>query len=418
MPGLIKTLLVLGIVTLAPLLSFAQSGSMSNMNGAGMSLMEEASGTSMNPVASSEPMIMTEARGWSWMFMGAAFLVDAQQSGPRGHDKLFSTNWLMSAAQHSLGKGSVRIRLMLSLEPATVTSRRYPELFQTGETAYGFPLVDAQHPHNFVMALDLTYAHPLGQNGVWEVYYAPVGDPALGPVAFPHRASAAELPQAPLGHHWEDSTHIAYNVASVALTHGVFRWEASGFHGAEPGENRWIVTSGAMDSWASRVSVFPNKHWMAQFSVGRLTHPESSYPGDVIRSTGSVHYTKPLRSGDWSSSLIWGRNHDTNTKQNGDAYTLESVIHLSRKNILTGRAELVDKDDLFTTVPVLDSRTFRIGAYTLGYTREIGVALKSLQTALGGSVTQYSLPDAIKPYYGNRPWGVDVYLRVHLKQPH
>jgi hypothetical protein len=414
----VKILVWLGAWAFSSRFCYAQSGSMSNMNEAGMSLMEEASGTSMNPIASSMPMLTTEAAGWSWMSMGQAFLVDTQQSGPRGHDKLFSTNWLMIGAEHHLGKGSFMIRLMLSLEPATVTARRYPELFQTGETAYGLPLVDAQHPHNFIMGLSFTYAHPTGQHGLWEVYYAPVGDPALGPVAFPHRASAVELPQAPLAHHWEDSTHISYNVASTAFSYKMFRWEASGFHGAEPGENRWIVTYGQMDSWSSRLSVFPNKHWMAQFSAGRITHPEALQAGDVFRATASLHYTKALRGGDWSSSLIWGRNHDTESKRNSNAYTLESVIPLSRNNILTGRAELVDKDELFPLVPSLEGREFQIGAYTVGYSREIGRAFRVLQTALGGNMTLYSLPEAIKPYYGDRPWGVDVYLRIRLTQPH
>jgi len=400
--------------------AFAQDDAMSSMNSAGMSLMEEASGTSMNPTASTQPgMLMTHGLGWNWMFMGEAFIVDTQEAAPRGHDKLFSTNWLMTGAEHHVGKGSVMVRLMLSLEPATITDRRYPELFQTGETAYGIPLVDAQHPHNLIMGLGVTYAHPLGPSGLFEISYAPVGDPALGPVAFPHRASAVELPQAPLGHHWEDSTHISYNVATTAFTYKKLRWEASGFHGAEPGENRWIITYGAMDSWATRLSVLPNSHWLAQVSVGRITHPESTSNGDVVRATASLHYTKALHGGDWSSSLIWGRNHYTDSKQNGDAYTLESVLPVSRKNILTGRAELVDKNELFTTtVPALDGRSFRIGAYTLGYTRELGTVLKVVGTAIGANGTAYSLPGAIKPYYGDRPWGVDVFLRLRLKQVH
>jgi hypothetical protein len=389
---------------------------MSDMNEAGMSLMQVASGTSMNPTAAEMPMLMTHAAGWNWMFMGQAFVVDTQQASPRGHDKFYSTNWFMTGVEHRVGKGSFMVQLMLSLEPATVTGRRYPELFQTGETAYNIPLVDAQHPHNFIMGLGFTYAHPWGSEGLWEVYYAPVGDPALGPVAFPHRASAADLPQAPLAHHWEDSTHIAYNVATGAVQYKIVRLEVSGFHGAEPGENRWIVTYGAMDSWSARASLFPTKHWMAQVSVGRLHRPEPGELGDVVRTTASLHYTKALAAGDWSSSLIWGRNHATETKANGNAYTLESLLPLSRRNILTGRAELVDKNELFDTTPALENASFRIGAYTLGYTRELGSAFRVFKTAVGANATAYSLPGAIKPYYGDRPWGVDLYLRIRLKK--
>ena len=184
---------------------------MENMNDAGMYLMNMSSGTSMNALSWPMPMLSPSLGSWSLMIMGQAFLVDTQQSGPRGADKLYSTNWFMISAQHSLGKGSVMFQSMLSLEPATITSERYPLLFQTGETAYGKPLVDAQHPHDLIMGFGVHYARPLAENTMLQLYYAPVGDPALGPVAFPHRASAFELPQATLSHHWQDSTHIAAN---------------------------------------------------------------------------------------------------------------------------------------------------------------------------------------------------------------
>ena len=159
------------------------------MNQAGMYLMNLSSGTSLNPQSWPMPMLMPRIGSWNLMLMGQAFLVDTQQSGPRGGDKFYSSNWGMAAAQHSLGSGSVMVQSMLSLDPATVTNRSYPLLFQTGETAYGKPLTDAQHPHDFFMGLGVNYARPLGESTMLHLYYAPVGDPALGPVAFPHRAS-------------------------------------------------------------------------------------------------------------------------------------------------------------------------------------------------------------------------------------
>src|SRR5690349_17407895 len=169
-----------------------------DMNPAGMFLMEQASGTSMNPRSWQMPMLMFNAAGWHIMTMAEAFLTDTQQSGPRGHDKFYSTNWGMFAAEHAVGRGSLLVQSMLSLEPATVTNRSYPLLFQTGETAYGRPLIDAQHPHDFFMSLGLLYARPLGESTMFQAYFAPIGDPALGPIAFPHRASAMEMPQATL----------------------------------------------------------------------------------------------------------------------------------------------------------------------------------------------------------------------------
>jgi hypothetical protein len=404
---------------LIPFLSFAQ---MSSMNHAGMYLMNMASGTSMNPDSWPMPMLMRGTGSWNLMFMGQAFLVDTQQSGPRGGDKLYSANAVMFSASHSFAGGTVQFQSMISLEPLTVTDRRYPELFQTGETAYGRPIVDGQHPHNFLMGLGVDYAHSLGAGAMLQLYYAPVGDPALGPVAFPHRASAAELPQAPLSHHWQDSTHISGNVATVAVKHSWFRLEASGFHGAEPGEDRWKIPWGAMDSWSGRLSISPFSNWTAQVSAGRITHPELLSPGDVIRTTASLAYSKPEGAGEaWSTSLIWGRNHDASMGHNLNSYLIESVYPFWRRNYLTGRIEYVDKDELFDDTPALEAQldrtagsTFRIGAYTAGYMRDIGT-LKMIEAGIGANASVYTLPAATKPYYGDRPWGVNVVLRIRLK---
>src|SRR4051794_28108993 len=238
-----------------------------SMNSAGSFLMQESSGTAFQPSAWPMATVMNQAGDWHLMWMGQAFIVDTQQFGSsRAGDKFYSTNWGMLAAVHKVGGGSVMLRGMVSLEPATVSDRRYPLLFQTGETAFGKPIVDGQHPHDFVMELSVQYALPLGEKKMFNVYYAPVGDPALGPVAYPHRASAMELPQATLAHHWEDSTHIANNVVTAGLQFDKVRIEGSGFRGREPNEGRWNIDMGAMDSWSGRLSVFPSSRWMAQVS--------------------------------------------------------------------------------------------------------------------------------------------------------
>ena len=252
-------------------------------------------------------------------------------------------HWLMASAEHKLGtNGALQFTTMLSLEPATVTKRRYPLLFQTGETAYGNPIRDGQHPHDFVMALSVQYALTLNEHTTLHLYFAPVGDPALGPVAYPHRASAGELPQATISHHWQDSTHIANEVVTAALAYKKVKLEASGFHGTEPDELRWNIDHGAIDSWSTRLWYFPSGRWAAQVSVGRIAKPEALEPGDQVRATGSLHYTR----GSWSSSLIWGRDHSTATKRNLNSYLAETVLAVKKRNFLTARAELVDKDEL------------------------------------------------------------------------
>jgi hypothetical protein len=271
------------------------------------------------------------------------------------------------------------------------------------------------------MGLSAQYAHPLDRDTMLQIYYAPVGDPALGPVAFPHRASAFELPQATLGHHWQDSTHIADNVATVAVRHRWLRLEASGFYGSEPNENRWNIDWGKMDSYSARFSVAPNANWLAQVSAGHLTRPERQEGTNVVRTTASLQYSRPLDIGtSWSTSLIWGRNHQTANRRNLNSYLLETLYPASRRNFLTARVELVDKDELFALQPEIEQQlertagsTFRIHAYTAGYTRDIAT-VRNVEAGVGANVTFYRIPSAIQPYYGEHPRGLSVYLRFRL----
>jgi len=395
----------------------------SGMGGDDDFFMAESSGTAVQPSAWPMPMVMTNPGSWRLMWMGQAFLVDTQQTGPLGADKFYSTNWGMLSAVHRLVDGAVMLRTMLSLEPATITERRYPLLFQTGETAFGNPITNAQHPHDFVMELSVQYSHSMGERATFDLYYGVIGDPALGPVAYPHRASAAEIPQATLGHHWEDSTHIANNVLTAVLAFKAVRFEASGFHGAEPDENRWNFDFGPMNSYSGRITFTPTPRWAAQVSAGHLTLPEALEPGDVVRTTASVEYVVPRsRDNSWATSLIWGRNWKTAPKYGSNAVLAETVFPFRDKNFLTGRYEWSQRDELFSDNPVLaaqlsmntGTRWFDISAYTMGYTRDIGT-FHGVETGLGANVSLYGIPNAIKPYYGDHPLGVNVYLRIRLR---
>ena len=395
------------------------------MNPSSALLMEESSGTSVQPRGWDMPMVMTHSGTWQLSWMAQAFVVDVQQSHvntppgalQRGGDKLYSTNWGMLSTQHSLFSGTVMLRTMLSLEPATITDRRYPELFQLGETAYGQPIIDGQHPHNLFMEIGVQYAQPVGR-AVFNLYYAPVGDPTLGPTAYPHRASAAELPQATLGHHYEDSTHISDNVTTAEVAWHSVHIEAGGFYGHEPGENRWNFQFGPMDSWASRLTWLPLPNWQAQVSTGRIHHPEAINPGDEERTTASMEYASDERS----ASLIWGRDYKTAGRYAVNAITAEGVMPVARRNLLTGRYEWSQRDELFADEPALEStlpRWFDISAYTAGYTREIGT-WHSADFGIGANGTVYGMGDtpahnALTNIYGDRPWGASVYLRVRLK---
>ncbi len=377
------------------------------------------SGTDVEPNSTPHPMLMTMLDGWLLMLHGEAFLIDTQQSGPRGPDKLFSTNWVMPMAQREIGNAKLTLRTMLSLEPATVSDRRYPELFQEGETAYGLPIVDGQHPHNFFMELAGIYDYAVDDKTLISFYAAPVGDPALGPPAFPHRASASEDPIAPLGHHLQDSTHIADDVITFGATYRGLKLEASGFHGREPGEDRWEIDQGKIDSWAARATINPAENWSIQYSIGQLRAPEALFPTENIRRmTASLMYNRPLRYGNWASMLLWGRNQSLLDGNVGNSYLFESTLHL-RRNFAWTRIENVDRTNELLIgenplPPGFTERYFaRVQAYTTGYDRDIA-HVAHLPTAIGGQITWYGVPDVLKPIYGAHPIGGILFIRVRV----
>ena len=376
------------------------------------------SGTSAEPDSTPVPMLMTAKGAWMLMFHANVFVLDEQQSSPRGEDKFFSTNWFMGMAQRPLGPGVFTARAMLSLEPATVTGRQYPLLFQQGETAFGKPIVDGQHPHDLFMEIAALYDLKLGKQGLLSFYFAPVGDPAIGPVAYPHRASAAEDPVAALGHHQEDSTHIADDVVTVGVAYRIARLEASGFHGREPDESRWNIDQGKIDSWSTRLTIQPGKNWSGQYSYGRIKSPEALFPAeDQERMTASIQYNRPLHNGNWTSTAIWGRTRSLKDNSIFNSYALESLVRFGTRNYAWTRIENVDRSNELilgeNSLPAnfREQQIGRVQAYTFGYDRDIDL-IPHVATALGAQVTTYGVGNALKPIYGSRPVGVALFLRI------
>lgn len=384
-------------------------------------LRHTGSGTDLEPASSAPPMLMQmRPSGWMLMLHGEAIVTGQQQTGPRGRDKLFSVNWLMPMAQRSYGNGQLTLRAMFSLEPATVTGRYYPELFQQGETAFGKPIVDGQHPHDLFMELAGIYDLKLGTHGLFTLYAAPVGDPALGPEAFPHRPSIGDDPLAPLGHHLEDSTHIAYDVLTGGLSMGReqrgLRLEASGFHGREPDENRWHIEVGAIDTWSARVSGTISKDWAAQYSLGHLHSPEAVHPDeDVLRQTASVAYHHDFRLGSLNSIAVWGRNHTDGSPIDATGYLFEGALQRSGRETMWTRIENADRttDLLEDAAPPVESAVGRVQAYTGGYARRIW-SCGHATAELGAQITGYGVPERLAPLYGQHPFGVAGLLKLQL----
>jgi hypothetical protein len=427
------------------------------------------SGTSIEPASTPTSMIMSHYRGWMLMLHGTAFIADTQQhaasnpTGPspatcaqfnapclppviRGGDKLFSTNWLMPMAMRPLGQngryGQLTLRAMFSLEPATISARQYPELFQQGETAFGKPIIDGQHPHDFFMEVAALYDLRLGEHALLSLYAAPVGDPAIGPTAYPHRLSASEDPIAALGHHQEDSTHIAFNVFTGGITWRWLRFEESGFHGAEPTEQRWgfqpSPNGHAVDSYSSRITFSPTQNWTSQYSIAHIVSPEALYPNEnQQRQTASIMYNRPIgahhdttsmpgmdmstpATGNWSTTLLWGRTKSLTDGSKENSYLLESLLQFRTSNYVWTRIENAARSSELLLPPgsplppnFTESPIGHVAAYTFGYDRDYRI-LPHLLTAPGAQFTTYTTPAPLVSTYGQHPWGVVLFVRFRI----
>ncbi len=387
---------------------------MSNGASAWMPSAHVSSGTGWQPAAVADHSWMKSLGGWEGMAHGEIFVDYNQQGGPRGAGKAESVNWAMVMEQHKFAGGTALFREMFSGESLTVPHPGFPELFQTGETYHGQALVDHQHPHNLFSELAVDYSRPFADHLSWLFYGGPVGEPALGPVAYMHRASAAELPMAPLSHHWQDSTHISFGVLTTGLVVYRLKVEGSVFNGREPNEKRYTIQFAALDSWSTRLSLAPSRNWTAQYSYGRIEHPEALEPGSQRRQTASVEYVRPfgsglLANGSWATTLVWGRVHNVLDDHNLNSYLLESTLNLWSKNYVFSRIELVDKDELFPDNPLLPS--YRIGAYTFGGDRDL-IQNRLWQLAAGADLTFYSKPASLNASYGSNPVSFQIFLRM------
>jgi len=403
----------------------ASDQSMQNMPGMNMGAatsslpsFHASSGTAWQPASVPDPIWMISADGWDLMLHGTVFATYNQQGGPRGAGKAESVNYLMAMEQHRLGAGTLLFRQMFSAESLTSPHPGFPLLFQTGETYHGQPLIDHQHPHNVFAELSVLYTLPFNGKISWLLYGGPSAEPALGPVTYIHRASASEDPAAPLSHHLQDSTHTSFGVVTTGFIlnskFAPFKFEGSAFNGREPNEQRWSIQLGALDSWSFRASAAPTRNWVAQYSYGRLLHPEALDPNNERRQTASLEYNRALSggrlgNGNWATTLVWGRKFKELDRTTQNSYLLESTLNFLQRDYAYTRLELVDKDELFPAAATHSA--YRIGAYTFGGVRDL-VQNPHWQVGLGGDVTFYSKPAVLDPVYGNSPVSFHVFVRV------
>jgi len=375
------------------------------------------SGTSWLPDASPMHAAHFMLGRWSLMLHGRGYLQYDWQGGSRGSNQLGIVNWAMGAATRPLGAGQVQLRAMLSAEPWTIGSRGYPLLAQSGESYRGAALHDRQHPHDLFMEVAALYEWPVARNLGLSLYLAPVGEPAVGPVAFPHRPSAADDPLAPISHHWQDGTHITFGVVTAGVFTRALKLEGSWFNGREPDEHRtgFDYAGRRLDSYGARLTANPGPRWSVSAWYAYLKSPEVLHPDESLHRYGVAALTTQQlgQRGQWASALIWGANDPIGSGQASNSAVLESNLDLDGTNAVFGRAEYVRKSAQELAVASAPSTAeYDVGVLALGYLRTVGT-VAGLAAGLGVRGSVNLVPSSLEAEYGSRaPVGLAVYLRL------
>lgn len=379
----------------------------------GISMERMGSGTTWIPDAVRLPSSHFSIGSWMVMLHGFAFGQYDWQEGPRGSEQFGSLNWAMVMADRPIAGGRIQLRFMPSLDPWTVTRCGYPLLLQSGETCNGEPLVDRQHPHDFFMELGALYEREITRDVALLLYAAPAGEPALGPVAFMHRPSAMDEPQAPLGHHWQDATHISFGVATVGLFTKTARLEFSAFNGREPDEERWNMDLAPLTSYSGRITVNPTRNLSVTAGFGVLDNPERApVPETVTRFVTSVMHGISWGEGNqWATSLVFGSNRHEDHDPSASVL-LESQAVLG-DNTIFGRVERVTKSAHDLDIGgVPDETTFGVSAASIGYIRDF-VRAGGVTIGVGARATLNFVPGELASAYGSRtPRGAMVFIRL------
>jgi hypothetical protein len=349
------------------------------------------------------------AGDWMLMAHGHVTAQYTDHKGPRGDDLLYSTSMLMLSGERETGWGRIQLRSMLSLEP-TMAARGYPNLFATGETADGVPLVDRQHPHDLFMELAARVDFNLGDGSLF-LYGGPVGEPSIGPSAFMHRGSAQYNPEPPITHHWFDSTHITYGVVTAGYATKHWQIEASAFRGREPDEERWGIETPKLDSWSVRATINPTPTLSFQASHAFLKQPEAGHGAqDEHRTTASAHYANGRF---WATAAFSAK--DRSPGGTLTAWLAEASYDLSKHHSIFARYENAANDEL---VPdhhdPLHDQPFRVSKAQLGYAWHSPIGTGPFGLTLGGSANLYGKPAALEPLYGSNPWGYTLFARLSL----
>jgi hypothetical protein len=377
-------------------------------------MTREASGTAWQPDASTHEGVHVMRGPWTIMAHATLTGIYDWQEGPRGDEKSFVAGMVMAMAQRPVGDlGTLQLRAMLSPDPF-MGKRGYPLLLASGETADGItPLVDRQHPHDLFMELSASYSHKLSDKDSVFVYAGLPGEPAFGPPAFMHRLSIMDSPEAPISHHWLDSTHITFGVVTAGYVHDNWKVEASRFRGREPDEHRYDIEAPKLDSTAVRLSWNPTSNWSLQASWADVKSPEQLEPQvNQTKWSASAIYTVPFGDGGWwSTTAAWGRR--SSGHEDLDAWVLESALKPNADWTIFGRAERVDNNELLSTGDH-HGPTFTVSKASLGAIRDWRLS-DHATFGLGGLYAVNFVPGGLEAAYGGNPNGAMAFLRLKLQ---
>ncbi len=378
-------------------------------------MSREGSGTSWLP--DSSPMYARMFMFGENMLMlhGAIFPRYTNVSTRRGDDRIDAPNWFMGMYSHPLGDSAqFGARLMMSLDPLTEGGRGYPLLFQSGESWNGQPLHDRQHPHDLFDELSFSLSQKFDYDFSGYIYFGYPGEPALGPPTFMHRPSAMDDPDAPIGHHWQDSTHVTFGVATVGVAWNNVKIEGSIFTGREPDEDRYDFDQPEFDSYSGRLSWNPTRNLALQVSFGYIKSPEAIDPElNRHRTTASAIYNLPLgNDSNWSNSFVWGQNNDTAGQGKTQSFLVESDYQRGRDTVYFRWERVGKSGEELVLNAAADTRVFPVSAYTLGYVRDLSHG-DGLDIGLGTQFTINNRPDTLDRYYGNDlGYGFEFFLRI------
>jgi len=382
----------------------------------GQPMQREGSGTSWLPDSSLLHAHHFKAGSWDFMLHWNVFLrytnQDAGGDGTRGNEKFDAPNWFMIMGKHQLSDNSaLMLRSMLSLDLLTEGGKGYPLLFQSGETWHGRRLIDRQHPHDLFGELSVSYGLATGSNSGLFLYFGLPGEPALGPPAYLHRPSAQNIPDAPLGHHWQDSSHVTFGVITAGYFYKQFKIDTSLFNGTEPDEKRYDIDEPRFDSGSIRLSVNPSNNTSLQVSHGYIKEPEVLEPGvSIHRTTASLIWSYPVSSdGTLSTALVWGVNKPDHGKAQ-NSFLAEADYQFGKNAIFT-RMEFIRKSgEELGLEGERDHDLFSISAFSLGTARTI-FSSHIVSLSIGALCTIYPVESDLGRIYGKLPFSVEGYLR-------